>query len=342
MSEQEGGARPLTRLLRRSLVFGPAARCIVAFLIAALQPANAFARADHARSYHAQQDEWEAELFRAGIERDLAGSHQLAALHRFVASLSEGQRTSVRDLLLQANQPAERFFVLKALVAGQEWDSVVQYATEMRGMAEDEIVRRSTARDADPLPQQWEFSCAPAVVQFAMAEADPRFAWDLNNDAKVARGPSARSGMRAKQQKAWLEQYGGVATPRGDRTGRGITLAELLNDKLSRIIGATYTCQQVINFDNAIALIAQNLRAGYDVPLCLSWATPEAATGAENHFVLALSVRGTAGNLEFQIYDPATGKVDWVSAAAMRNNTLPPIFDVYQRLTHFYEASPTN
>ena len=286
---------------------------------------------------HEQDDQWEVELFRGGVDRELAAPNQFAALHRFVGSLSPGQRSSVRDLLLQAREPAERFYLLKAFAAGAPWDEVVQYATEMRGVAEAEIIRRSSPRGAGELPQQWEFSCAPAVVQFALGEADPWFAWQLNKDAAIARGVWASSGMRGRQQRTWLEQYGGVATPRGDRTGRGITLQELLNDKLSRALGVTYLCQQVTDLNAALSTIAQHLRDGYDVPLCLSWASPESATGSENHFVLVLAVRGPAAAWEFEIYDPATGKTGWVSADALRRNTLSPIYNGYQRVTHFYE-----
>ena len=327
--------------MRRSLAVCLAAIVLVVTVTAALLPASAMGRAESAHSTSAPQDDWEGELFRGGIQRDLAGANQSAALHRFVTSLTAGQRSSVRDLLLQASGPAERFFILKALAADEPWDDVVQYATAIRGLSEDEIIRRSTARGADQLRQQWEFSCAPAVVQFAIGEVNPRFAWELNKDAEIAPEPWAASGMRAKQQKAWLEEYGGVATPRGDRSGRGITLVELLNAKLGPIIDATYSCHQVADLDSALAAIAQNLRAGYDVPLCLSWAPPETATGAENHFVLAIAARGATAELELQIYDPATGKTAWVSAEAMRRNTLSPIFDSYQRLTHYYEASET-
>lgn len=282
---------------------------------------------------------WEVELFRDGIRRELAGPNHFPALHRFVGSLTLGQRSSLRDLLLQAREPAERFYLLKALAAGGPWDEIAQYATEMRGLAEEEIIRRSSPRGAGALPQQWEFSCAPALVQFALAEADPWFAWQLNKDAEIARGQWASSGMRGRQQRSWLEQYGGVATPRGDRTGRGITLQELLNDKLGRVLGVTYSCQQVTDFDAALLKIGQHLRAGYDVPLCVSWARPETATGSENHFILVLAVRGSAAACEFEIYDPATGKTGWVSADALRRNTLSPIYNGYQRVTHFYEPS---
>lgn len=284
---------------------------------------------------------WEAELFRAGIARDFAGSNQLAMLYRFRDSLSAGQRATVRELLLQAQEPAARFFILKALVAGESWPDVVQYATEMRGLTAEEIIRRSTARGDREFTQQWEYSCAPAVVQVMIAEADPLFAWELNKEAIIPdAAPLEAPTPRAEQQRLWLEQYGGVATPRGDRSGRGISLVKVLNEKLGQVLGAAYSCHEAADFATAISQIAGILRSGYDVPLCLSWAPPESATGTDNHFVVALAVRDDGTSAEFQIYDPWTGKTAWVSGEAMRRNTLSPIFERYQRLTHFYEGTP--
>jgi hypothetical protein len=268
--------------------------------------------------------------------QDLAGENQVAALQRFIATLDESQQITLRDLLLSAKTPLARFFILKALVAGEPWDRVVEYAIGLRGLTADEIVARSTARGPQLLPQRWQYSCGPAVVQVALAELNPLAAWRLNEQAA---GTDTRAATAA-QQRQWLEEYGGVATPLGDVSGRGIPIVALLNDKLSRVSGATYVCRAIGSVDDALSEIARMLHSGYDVPLSVSWLATESPSSAANHFVLALAARGAGADTEFQIYEPSTGKTEWVSARTLRGNSLQPILGHFVRLTHYYEASP--
>ena len=268
--------------------------------------------------------------------QDLAGANQLTALQQFIATLDDSQQTTLRDLLLSAKSPPERFFILKALVAGEPWDRVVEYAIRVRTISAEEIVARSTARGQQLLPQRWHYSCGPAIVQVALAELNPLAAWRLNDEV---RGNDAGS-ARAAEQRQWLEEYGGVATAVGDVSGRGIPIVALLNEKLGRVSGATYVCRRIGNLDDVLSDIARMLHSGYDVPLSVSWAATESPVGADNHFVLALSARGSGDDTEFQIYEPSTGKTEWLSASTLRRNSLQPILDRFVRLTHYYEPSP--
>ena len=311
--------------------------CIaVAVLGCAAATPSASAVAERATPFPSGRD-WATELFRAGVAQDLAGANQLAALQQFITTLSDSQLTTVRDLLLAAKTPVERFFILKALVAGEPWDRVVEFAIAMRGLSADAIVSRSTARGQQLVPQRWQYSCGPAVTQVALAELNPLAAWRLN---EAARGHDAVS-TGAAQQRQWLEEYGGVATPVGDVSGRGIPIVALLNDKLSRISGAAYVCRRIRDLDDALSEIARMLQSGYDVPLSVSWVATESSGSADNHFVLALSARAVGYDTEFQIYEPSTGKTEWISASTLRRNSLQPILDRFVRLTHYYEPSPS-
>ena len=308
----------------------------VAVVSYAAATSSASAVAERATPFPSGRD-WATELFRAGVAQDLAGANQLAALQRFIATLSDSQLTTLRDLLLSAKTPVERFFILKALVAGEPWDRVVDYAIGLRGLSAHEIVARSTARGQQLLPQRWQYSCGPAVTQVALAELNPLAAWRLNEQA---RGNDAVS-TAAAQQRQWLEEYGGIATPVGDVSGRGIPIVALLNDKLGRISGATYVCHQIGNLDDALSEIARMLHSGYDVPLSVSWVAAESSASAANHFVLALAARAVGSDTEFQIYEPSTGKTEWIPARTLRGNSLQPIIGHFVRLTHYYEPSPS-
>ena len=209
------------------------------------------------------------------------------------------------------------------------------YAGEMRGQYEDAIIHRSTMRDDMDLIQHWQDSCGPSMLQTMAGEADPRFAWELNKLGDISKIDPRETNGLAEQQKQWLEKYGGKAVPRG-QTGKGIPMTEFLNEAIGPIIGAKIVCQVSTDIDTTLNRLAEILKTGYDVPLCVTWD----ASGSSNHFVVTLAVRGGNGQREFQIHDSWTGKTAWVSEANIRQNKFSPIFDIYCRLSHYYEPFP--
>lgn len=100
------------------------------------------------------------------------------------------------------------------------------------------------------------------------------------------------------------------------------------------------SCQRISDFDAAISEATRLLGVGYDVPLCFSWTESESLASQFNHFVLPIAVRSAAGATELEIYDPWTGGTAWISVNTIRRNSLGPILNRDQRLTHFYAASP--
>lgn len=276
-------------------------------------------------------------LFERGIARDLASLAQLLRLQGLLGTLTPGQRQRLRALLDATTCEAAGVFILKAYAAGEPWDLLVQYAAEMQGMPEEEIIRRSTMRDDPDLTQQWQDACAPATVQTAAGEADPRFAWELSKLADVA-SIGIESAL-AQQQKEWLEAYGGRAVPRGETGGIGIQLQGMLNDLLPPVTGARYRATQRTNLSHALDLIAARLQAGYDVPLCFQWSYTGPAD-AVYHFSLALAVRGTPGDRWFLIHEVWSGRTAWVHERAIAADRLDPITDGYVHLYYYYLPEP--
>lgn len=282
-----------------------------------------------------------ASIFQAGVSRDLAGASQARELFSSLGKLNAGQLTTLGNLINQAGTQAEQVFILKAYVAGEPWANIVNYANEMRGRSEAEVIRRSTMRDDADVIQQWQDGCGPTVMQTAAGEADPRYAWELNKGGDITKiAPYGENAALAAQQKQWLEQYGGIAVERGQSGGQGIALSQMLNDLLTPITHASYVTEEVTSAGAGVEAIAQKLNSGLDVPLRISWGQA-GTSGDVGHFVLAIAERGTPGARELQIHDPWTGRTAWVSEANIANNSFAPIFNNYARLSHFYAPQAT-
>ena len=280
-----------------------------------------------------------AGVLAVGQQSDLVGPAQVRKLQGYLAQMQPGQLESLKSLLNAGQTRVEQVFILKAFSANEPWQNLVQFAGEMRGQAESEIIRRCTMRDDRDLVQQWQDACGPTMLQAAAGEVDPRFAWELNKTYDLASiDPLGANNVVAQQQKQWLEAYGGRAVQRGQSGGTGIAIGQMLNDMLGPITGARYDTMPADNKAYALDQVASQLANGFDVPLRISWDRP---TGGQDsgHFVLALSVRGYSGSREFQIHDPWTGKTAWVAERTLLGDQMPPMFPSYARLTHIYSPS---
>ncbi|HEY9723561.1 MAG TPA: hypothetical protein V6D47_16235 [Oscillatoriaceae cyanobacterium] len=275
-----------------------------------------------------------------GISQGLIGQNQLSILQNDLNTLTPGQLNSLQGLLGQATQPVEQVFILKAFAAGEPWNNIVDYANQIRGQQAQTIIAGSTVTSSHDLIQQWQDACAPTVVQTAAAEMDPRYAWTLHHSGNASSiDPYGSDQAIAAQQQQWLQQYGGVAVPRGQSGGTGIALGTLLNAQLGPIIHASYSTQEVSDPNQAVNQIAQNINQGFDVPLRISWNPPNAGAD-DGHFVLAIGAKGTPGNYQIEIHDPWTGQTNWVSQQGIASNSFSPIFNTYARLSYYYPATP--
>jgi hypothetical protein len=275
-----------------------------------------------------------------GTGSDLVGPNQVRKLDQYLAQMQPGQLESLKGLVNAATTRAEQIFILKAFAANEPWANLVQFAAEMRGVPEDEIIRRCTMRDGSDVVQQWQDACGPTMLQAVAGEVDPRFAWELNKTWDIAAiDPLGNNSAVAQQQKQWLEAFGGRAVERGQSGGTGIAIEVMLQQLLAPVTGAQYTTVAADNKSAALNDVAATLQTGFDVPLRISWDRPTGGPDS-GHFVLALGVRiGTYGR-EFQIHDPWTGKTAWVPEMNLMGETMPPMFPNYARLTHFYQPIP--
>lgn len=281
-----------------------------------------------------------AAILERGVMQDLAGRYQLGRLAARLAALSPDEAATLHTLLTQAHQEIEQVFLLKALAAGDPLAYAASYAEAIRGLPEDEIVRRSTMRDASDLIQQWHDACAPSLVQTALGEANPRYAWELNAYFQLdAVDPNGGNAGLAAQQKEWLEAYGGLAVPRNQTGGRGIPLMELINAILGPVVGATYRGVEIADLVQSLEVVAERVHAGYDVPLRILWAHEPIGPAATSHFVLVLGVDGAPGRRRLQIHDTWSGKTAWVDTDLLFQDRLYPFWDGYARITHYYDPS---
>jgi hypothetical protein len=273
-------------------------------------------------------------LMAKGVSRSLVYKVQQTLLQGKLNALSGTDRSALEAALEATPSETERIFILKAIAAGEPWSLVSVYASDIKGMNEQELISRSTMRDAMDLEQQWQDSCGPAVVETAGGEYDPRYAFELNKYYQLSTvDPYGVNSTLADQQKQWLEEYGGKAVPRGAAGGAPtFKLMEMLNDKLGPITRATYTFVDTTNdYPTGFEAIARMLAAGYAIPWRVLFVNEN-----YGHFIVALDVRGGTGQHDFLLHDSVSGKTAWVSQADVLAKNFSVFFPQAVQLTHYY------
>lgn len=278
-------------------------------------------------------------LFQGGVTEGRAGAYQVPIFQRWLQNLSDAQVQSVLDLMDQCQDDTESFFVLKALVAGESWSNVTEYASEIRGQDPTLVARLSTMREAHDLAQQWQDACGPAIVETEAGQVDPRYAWTIkHNFAYTVADPTGQNQVLAAQQKQWLEAYGGIAVPMGQTGGKGIAIDQLINDKLGPMLHVSYQFQAIADVSTALDAMTPYFQEGYDVPIRVTFSKP--GEPEYGHFMLAMGLRGTAPGRDLLVHDPYTGDTNWISEQSLAQNDFSPIFNVYVRWTHYYSITP--
>jgi hypothetical protein len=273
-------------------------------------------------------------LMAKGVSRSLVYRVQQTLLQGKLDAMAAADRASLDAALKATSSETERIFILKAVAAGEPWPLVSVYASDIKGMAEPELISRSTMRDASDLEQQWQDSCGPAVVETAGGEYDPRYAFELNKYYQLdVVDPFGVNASLADQQKQWLEEYGGKAVPRGaDGGAPTFKLMEMLNDKLGPITRASYTFVDITqDYPTGFEAIARDLQAGYAVPWRVLFVNEN-----YGHFIVALDVRGGTGQHDFLLHDSVSGKTAWVSQADVLAQNFAVFFPQAVQLTHYY------
>lgn len=207
-------------------------------------------------------------------QEGILGVHQATTAARALVDMPQARYDRVRDSFARAGQShaaspsadpqAERALMLDAVAArapqlsrrgsagDAALDEVTGFASEVRGLPREELIRTTSAIDLDGsrstssvrasdlgragtdtignndgLVQRWTDSCGPTSAQIARAELDPVYARRLHREGVSA---TSTDGALAAEQRATLEAGHGVAVSREQR-GRAM-------DALERIQGA--------------------------------------------------------------------------------------------------------
>ena len=279
-------------------------------------------------------------VFDYGEQRGLAGPYQRELLNALWRSQTESQRAALRQLLTAAGLPLVRFFLLESYLAGHSYTELQTYLNETRAYGETEIFSRSTMRDPTDLIQQWNDACSTALVQTALGEGDPIFAWQLNKLGDLTdQNPYGSARAVAAQQKEWLEKHGGRAVARGQTDGVAIGINSPLNDYYGAMLGLTYRAEAAANTTAWYQYIAQLTGQGFLVPIRIEWSA--AGGTAVAHFVLVLNASASAGQRSFLIHDTWTGHTAWVAESSLLQHSIAPVNASFSMtLTHVYVPTP--
>ena len=136
----------------------------------------------------------------------------------------------------------------------------------------------------------------------------------------------------AEQQKQLLEKYGGVASPRGDYSGKAIGINDALNELVGPIVGVKYYAQQVNEpLQSVLGKIRNLIDRGLDVPLLIGFVGTQA-----KHFILTMRYRQVANGYQYLIYDPWDGVCDYVNESTILQGSLSPLLTQWKISIDYY------
>jgi hypothetical protein len=130
-------------------------------------------------------------------------SHIVERAAAILDGLPPEQRAAFEKLVGEAENPAQKVMLERALAAGASAQDLPRLAEYMKGYSEAEIAKRFTG--ADTL-QFFQESCVPATLQAARAQVDPLYAFKLVMDPVFA----------AQEQARALQETGGRTAERRD------------------------------------------------------------------------------------------------------------------------------
>ncbi len=265
-------------------------------------------------------------LLERAVSQELATPLHLAALRARLGSAGD-----LGEPLQRAANDTERMLILKVFAAGSQPGTIKAYADEIRGKDPADIVRLSTMREPDNLMQQYQQTCGEAMVQVALAELNPIYAWELHKNYQLHKlDPEGANLGLAKEQREWLESYGGKVTARGAEGGIESGLTAILNEKLGAAIGCTYAMTPATNLRQTLVEITAQVKRGYPTAI-------RVAFGIDNgHFMLIQAARDGA----FRVYDPYYGTVRWQPTSAFEAGSLVAESSQTARLTHYFRSIP--
>ena len=253
---------------------------------------------------------------------------------QFTTGLSAPQIQSLVDFIDQAKTSSARFFVLKSWLCGDYISELQTFIDQLNNYSEAVQQEKCLVSSHHSIIQQWQQSCSVTVVQTYLGDLCPRYVWGLkqvqnydvlDNDSKSA---------TAQQQKWLLEKYGGIASVRGDNSGKQIPINDALNELVGKILNLHFSTQQVTTIPAAFIKVRSEIDKGLDVPLLIGFVGTEA-----RHFILVMKYRYVQGTFQYLIYDPWDGLCDYVNESAVEQGSLAPLFPgVKISMEYYYTA----
>jgi hypothetical protein len=283
--------------------------------------------------------EYLQQVLNFGKVRGWATIVQERIFNRYVNSLTSDQQQGLVQLINTAVTPSAKFFALKSLIAGDTYETLKNFIADLNKYPEAVQQERCLVYSPNQIIQQWQYSCSITTVQTYLADLCPRYAWEVKKIDKYNIIANDVNHPMAQQQKIFLEKYGGLASLRGDVSGKAIGLNGPINELVGPLLGVRFYAQQATEeLPELLAKLRGIIDNGMNVPLHITFMPSEAT-----HFILMLKYKYEQGQYHYLIYDPWEGRCNYVSASSLQNNSLAPVLTQWKmRITYYYPTEPIN
>jgi len=272
-------------------------------------------------------------IFAFGKQHGWASGVLETRFNNYVNQLPSEDKNKITTLLGKATTSSARFFVLKSMMSGDGLDVALDFIQQLNQYPESYQQEHCLISMHKSIIQQWEYSCSVTVVQTYLGDLCPRYAWEIKKIQDydvISRDPY--SNPMGIQQKQLLEKYGGVASVRGDYSGKYIAINDALNELVGGILGVHFTTVQVTEPLPAVfGKIRAEVDRGLDVPLLIGFVGSQA-----RHFLLLMKYKYTQGNYQYLIYDPWDGVCDWVNESTIISGSLSPLLTQWKITIDYY------
>ena len=271
-------------------------------------------------------------IFAYGKQRGWVSQVQERIFNAYISPFSREEKSRAAAYFCQATTFSARFFALKSVLAGDSYELIQTFIEELNQYPESYQLEHCLATNRRSIIQQWELSCSVTTIQTYLADLCPRYAWEVKKIKDfdvVANDPNH---PMAVQQKQLLEKYGGVASLRGDFSGKSIGIIGPINEYVGRILGVTFRAKPITEpLPSVFGNIRNMLDRGINVPLLIGFVGIQS-----KHFILVMKYQNTASGYQYLIYDPWDGLCDYVSESAILQGSLAPLLTRWKITVDYY------
>lgn len=255
-----------------------------------------------------------------------------AKYKQFLQNFTAKDEQALLAYLQTATTPSAQFFALKSLLMGDNYETVTGFINQLNKHDEAYQKENCSVTNVRSIIQQWQYSCSVTLLQTYLADLCPRYAWEVKQIGNFDVISNDSNYAMAVQQKELLEKYGGVASARGDMSGKSIGIITGLNELVGGIINESFYAQEVNEpLTEIFSKIRMQLDRGINTPLLVGF------TGSDSrHFILAMRYKKTDNGYEYLIYDPWDGKCDYVTESNLVQGSLYPLQTTWKISLDYY------